>query len=296
MDISYDYYRIFYYVAKCKNFTQAAELLLNNQPNITRSIKNLEAALGCTLFIRTNRGVSLTPEGEKLYDHIAIAFEQIRAGEEEVSLDRSLQRGIISIGSSETALHSLLFQVLKNFRKTYPGIRLKISNYSTSQAIAALKNGTVDLAVVTGPTGAKRPLQEIRLKTIQEIPVCGPSFVELKDRLLHLYELIRYPLICLARETITYEFYNHFFLEHGLSLTPDMEVATADQILPMVKNDLGIGFLPDTFAEEAIRKQEIYPLRLAEKIPERFICLVKHSGHTLIIAARELEKMLLFPD
>ena len=296
MDISYDYYRIFYYVAKCKNFTQAAELLLNNQPNITRSIKNLEAALGCTLFIRTNRGVSLTPEGEKLYDHIAIAFEQIRAGEEEVSLDRSLQRGIISIGSSETALHSLLFQVLKNFRKTYPGIRLKISNYSTSQAIAALKNGTVDLAVVTGPTCAKRPLQEIRLKTIQEIPVCGPSFVELKDRLLHLYELIRYPLICLARETITYEFYNHFFLEHGLSLTPDMEVATADQILPMVKNDLGIGFLPDTFAEEAIRKQEIYPLRLAEKIPERFICLVKHSGHTLNIAARELEKMLLFPD
>ena len=296
MDISYDYYRIFYYVAKCKNFTQAAELLLNNQPNITRSIKNLEAALGCTLFIRTNRGVSLTPEGEKLYDHIAIAFEQIRAGEEEVSLDRSLQRGIISIGSSETALHSLLFQVLKNFRKTYPGIRLKISNYSTSQAIAALKNGTVDLAVVTGPTDAKRPLQEIRLKTIQEIPVCGPSFVELKDRLLHLHELIRYPLICLARETITYEFYNHFFLEHGLSLTPDMEVATADQILPMVKNDLGIGFLPDTFAEEAIRKQEIYPLRLAEKIPERFICLVKHSGHTLNIAARELEKMLLFPD
>ena len=75
-----------------------------------------------------------------------------------------------------------------------------------------------------------------------------------------------------------------------------MEVATADQILPMVKNDLGIGFLPDTFAEEAIRKQEIYPLRLAEKIPERFICLVKNSGHTLNIAARELEKMLLFPD
>ena len=66
MDVSYDYYRIFYYVAKCGNLSQAAKQLLNNQPNLTRSIKNLEAALGCTLFSRTNRGVRLTPEGEQL--------------------------------------------------------------------------------------------------------------------------------------------------------------------------------------------------------------------------------------
>ena len=44
MYISYDYYRIFYYVAKYGNITQAAKLLLNNQPNLTRSIKNLERA------------------------------------------------------------------------------------------------------------------------------------------------------------------------------------------------------------------------------------------------------------
>ena len=56
MNVSYDYYRIFYYVAKYGNLSQAAKHLLNNQPNLTRSIKNLEAELGCTLFSRTNRG------------------------------------------------------------------------------------------------------------------------------------------------------------------------------------------------------------------------------------------------
>lgn len=50
MYISYDYYRIFYYVAKYGNFTQAAQALMNNQPNITRTIKNLEAELSCTLL------------------------------------------------------------------------------------------------------------------------------------------------------------------------------------------------------------------------------------------------------
>ena len=55
MYVSYDRYRIFYYVAKYGNISQAAKVLLNNQPNLTRTIKNLEGELGCTLFARTSR-------------------------------------------------------------------------------------------------------------------------------------------------------------------------------------------------------------------------------------------------
>ena len=79
MDVNYDYYRVFYHVAKLGNFTQAAHALMRNQPNITRTIKNLEHSLDCTLFIRSNRGVRLTPEGEALFAHIRIAVEQIQA-------------------------------------------------------------------------------------------------------------------------------------------------------------------------------------------------------------------------
>lgn len=151
MYISYDYYRVFYYVARYRSFTQAANILLNNQPNVTRTIKNLERELGCTLFVRSSRGVSLTPEGEKLYAHVRIAAEHIQEGEQELLLDRGLQSGVVSIGASEVALHCLLLPVLKQFRELYPGIRLRVSNYSTPQAVDALKNGLVDFAVVTTP-------------------------------------------------------------------------------------------------------------------------------------------------
>ena len=57
---TYDYYRIFYHVAQQHSFTKAAEVLHNNQPNITRCMNNLETELGCHLFVRSNRGVSLT--------------------------------------------------------------------------------------------------------------------------------------------------------------------------------------------------------------------------------------------
>ena len=79
MNISYDSYRIFYYAAKYKSFSQAAAALYSNQPNVTRTIHRLEAELCCPLFSRSPQGVKLTPEGEKLYAHIAAAFAEARA-------------------------------------------------------------------------------------------------------------------------------------------------------------------------------------------------------------------------
>lgn len=67
MNVNFEYYKIFYYVAKYGSFTKAARALGSTQPNVTRAMNCLEQQLNTTLFIRTNRGVQLTPEGERLY-------------------------------------------------------------------------------------------------------------------------------------------------------------------------------------------------------------------------------------
>lgn len=292
MYINYDYYRIFYYVAKYGNFTRASNILMSNQPNVTRTIKNLESELGCTLFIRSNRGVKLTPEGEKLYRHIRIAVEQIEAGEEELSKDKSLQSGIVSIGASEVALRCYLLPVLKEYQRRYPGVRLRVSNHATPQAVAALKNGLVDIALVTTPTGELKSLKVRNIKEIRETAVCGTSFLKLAQKAIALRELSQMPIISLGTQTKTYEFYSEWFFRHGLAFVPDIEAATADQILPMVRNNLGIGFVPEEFLvdEDA---SGIFPITLKEEIPLRSICLIKRADITLSIAAQELEKMII---
>ena len=75
-----DYYRIFYYVAQYKVLPEYIEALHNNQPNITRCMNNLESELNCTLFLRSNKGITLTPEGKRLYEHVAIAYERVAWG------------------------------------------------------------------------------------------------------------------------------------------------------------------------------------------------------------------------
>ena len=248
MNVNFEYYKIFYFVAKYGNFTKAARALGNSQPNVTRAMNCLEQQLHCTLFVRTNRGIQLTPEGEKLFVHISAAMSQIIAAEEELTDSVDLSGGSISIGASETALNIFLLDKLKNFHMNYPGIRLKLYNHSTPQAIDAVKSGKVDFAIVTTPTEVNTPLKGIMLKSFREILVGGKTFTALGSQQISMKELKNYPLICLGRETMTFQFYTKLFLSCGLELEPDTEVATTDQILPLVKCELGLAFMPEAMA------------------------------------------------
>ena len=291
MNVNLEYYRIFYYVAKYQNFTRAARALENSQPNVTRAMNLLEQEIHCTLFIRTNRGVRLTPEGEKLYIRVSAAMEQLQNAEEELRDSSGLEHGSIAIGASETALNIFLVDQLKSFHQSYPGIRLKIYNYSTPQAMEAIRSGKVDFAVVTTPVEATGPLKVVTLQSFNEILVGGRTFDRLKDRIVSLTDLKDDSLIGLGRETMTFKFYNQFFLEHGLEFVPDIEVATSDQILPMVKSELGLAFIPEPMAREAVKKQEVVKIPLQEEIPKREICLVYDYQHPLNSAARQFIAM-----
>ena len=290
MYISYDYYRIFYYVAKYGNITQAAKILLNNQPNLTRAIKTLESELGCPLFIRNNRGMKLTPEGERLFGHIRIAFENIEAGEAEIIESRNLEKGTVFVAASEVALHCILLPVLKQYRTLYPGIRLKISNHSTPQAVDAIKSGIADIAVVTTPTLPSAMTEEVTVRKFHEVAVCSAAFSELLGEKVGFAELLSYPMISLGTQTKSFELYSDFFAEEGLHYHPETEAATADQILPIVKADLGIGFIPREFLTGV---EGVFVIETEKPLPEREIRIVKRHEQTLSIAAKELERLIL---
>ena len=288
MDISYDYYRIFYYVASCGSVSQAAVQLRNNQPNLTRAIKNLEGELGCTLFLRTNRGMRLTPEGERLFAHIRVAFQQIERGEAELQELRELRRGSVTISASEIALRGILQPVLREFCRLHPNVSLKISNHTTPQAVEALKNGLADLAVVTTPLTPEDGLRFRRLRSVRARAVCA-GFPELYGRPVTPEELLRYPIVSLGAQSTSYQLYSGYFAAHGLAFSPDIEAATADQILPLVEAGLGIGFVTEDFLHGA---PELHALELTCPLPAREICAVKREGQPLSLAAQELERLL----
>lgn len=274
MYVDWEYYKIFYFVAKYRNFTKAARVLGSNQPNITHTMNKLEDQLHCVLFIRSNRGVTLTPEGE-------------------LSASATFEHGAISISATETALNIYLSERLRDFHAQYPGIRLRISNHSTPQAIQAVKNGEVDFAVVTTPTGAEGELKKVDLMPFNEILVGGKTFTALASRTLSLQELDAYPLIMLGNESMSRLFYRQFFLEHSADLKPDIEAATTDQMMTLVKSELGLAFVPEPMARSSLQRRSIVQLTLREAIPQRSVSLVYDRHRPLNTAAREFQKQLL---
>lgn len=290
MNVNYEYYRVFYYVVRYRSFTQAANRLLSSQPNVTRMIRNLESQLGCFLFVRSNRGVTLTPEGEALYSHVRVAIEQLQSGEQELQQLISLQGGTLSIGTSEVALRGFLLPILNEYQSRYPHVRLKVSNHTTPQAVSALRKGLVDIAFVTSPVADSQNLRITHLKDIQEVAVCGSAFRQLVGKTLSLEEITRYPMVSLGQQSQTFSLYSQLFARYGLSFCPDIEVTTADQILPMVKNNLGIGFVTREFLDE--EDSQVFPLRLNVPIPPRTICCVENPDAPLSLCARKLTEMI----
>lgn len=291
MAVNYEYYRCFYYVAKYRNLTRAASAMMSSQPNVTRVMNNLEHELGCRLITRSNRGITLTEEGERLYQHVAVAIEHLQQGEE--LLTHSGNQGSVYIGASETALHGLLLDVLRKFHQAYPSIRLKIRNCTALGGLQAVRSRQIDFAVVTMAAGPlQRPFRRTDLKPLRDVLVGGRPFAELADQTLCLADLKRYPMIGLDQDTAAFSFYNDFFMEHGLEFDPDMEVSTTGLLLPMIENDLGLGFVPEEFVRESLRDGRVVQLRLKETIPERYICLVQDDHGSLSAAAKTLKQML----
>lgn len=94
----------------------------------------------------------------------------------------------------------------------------------------------------------------------------------MQGRCWALKELQQYPLICLGSETMTYAFYNQFYLSNNLVLQPDTEAATTDQVVPLVKSGLGLGYVPQNFAKDALAAGDVFTIQLKEEIPPVMLC------------------------
>lgn len=290
--MNYEYYKIFYYVGKHKNITKAAAELYSSQPAVTRAIQNLENELGCRLFTRNKTGVEFTFEGKTLYEYVSIAYSQLVKGEDEVRRTIDVETGTIYIGASVTSLHEFLFDFLNAFRKKHPRVKVKLNTGSNNSTIEKLKSGIVDLAFVSTPCNLSKSLQMMKVKTFSDILIAGDNFLHLKDKLLELKDLKDYPIVSLRHSMQLRQFLDDVFAKNDLIITPDIEADGADLLVPMISHNLGLGFVPQSMAQAAIDRNEVFPVPLDYKMPKRNICMIVDPHHPQTNASRELYRMI----
>ena len=170
-------YRIFYTVASLGNISRAADALYISQPAISKSINKLEEGLGVTLFSRTSRGVSLTEEGEILYQHISSAFDSINQGEDEIKKIHDLGIGQLKIGVSTSLCKHILLDYLKDFINEHPHIKVTVRCHSTRNTLNLLADGKIDLGLIC-ETDIPKGFSYKELTTIHDIFVTSDSYLD----------------------------------------------------------------------------------------------------------------------
>ena len=293
MNIDFELYRIFYTVANHKNITKASEELNISQPAISKSIKNLEEQLGGQLFVRTKRGVILTEEGKEFYNYIKQAIEYISNAENKFTELINLETGCIKIGISTTLTKEFLLPYLEEFHRLYPKIDIQIITNMSSELFPKLRNGLIDIIILN--LNEKNYGQDINITKCKKITDCfvaNKTFKDLINKEISIKELNKYPLILQSKGSNTREFLDDFAKENNTILKPNIELASYSLVVEFAKIGLGIGYATNNYVKEELKNQELYEIKLKEKIPSRYIGIATSNNHLPNFSTKKLIEII----
>ena len=271
MDINYELYKVFYYVAKTLSFSEASKQLYISQSAVSQSIKSLETKLNQHLFVRSTKKVKLTPEGEMLFKHIEPAINLIIRGENQILDANTLNGGQLRIGASDTICRYYLVPYLKEFHAHFPNVHIKVTNQTSARCVDLLDNGQVDLIVTNYPNPRMNTVSNVRqVKEFKDIFIAGNDhFAHLRGKSLRLEELLGYPLLMLDKISMTSEFLHSLFQQKQLDLVPEIELSSNDLLIDLARIGLGIAFVPDFCLPE--NDPDLFQIHTTEILPSRHL-------------------------
>lgn len=150
--------KTFSVLSRIKNFTKAAQVLHLSQSAISLQIAKLEEFLGKTLFIRNNRNVDLSLDGEKLLGYV----QQILDIEQNLlaHFQDPHPKGDVKFGTPEDLATAYLPDVLANFTKIYPAILLNVACEFTLNLIQGFDSDIYDIALIKQDPKKPHPKSE----------------------------------------------------------------------------------------------------------------------------------------
>jgi DNA-binding transcriptional LysR family regulator len=248
----FDYYKTFYMVAKTQNITQAAELLCVSQPSVTKSIHNLEKLLDRKLFTRSTKGVQLTPAGKLLFKRVQPAYLMLTAAEQELKNTDPQSSATIRIGTGSQLYNYFLLPYITEFCEAYPNCRIEFVNHEDYD-LSSVKYANADFSLDTPwPIQDTSNLNIERIAKSKELLVGGNKYGFLKNHALSVAELAEYPLIMVSRNIPVRNYYEELFASYGVTLTPRIEVESANFLTSLAANNLGLCFVRQHFAESLL--------------------------------------------
>lgn len=283
------------------NITAAAQKLHTSQPGVSKQIKLLEDELGFQIFTREGRNLTrITPAGQRVIDRALRILQETQAIRDLATELRDEGRGSLSIGTTHTQARYVLPQVIQEFRKRYPNVRLNLHQGTSEQIAEMVAQDRIDFAIATG---SEHLFQDLTLLPCyrwsrvivvpRQHPLADVSRVTLKI-------LAGYPII-----TYTFSFSGPSSLHEAFAkagLTPDVAITARDSdvIKTYVRLGLGVGIVAEMAVDPqsdadlvAVDARQLFPQHTTWIGFRRGILLRKYMYEFVHLLAPHLDRRLV---
>lgn len=268
--------RYFIKIAEVKSLSRAAEDLDCTQPALSRQLAALEVHLGCTLFVRTGRGMDLTDCGRRILEEVRPSFATIDVAISALR-DRNEVQGALRLASVHTLSYYFLGELVKKFSALYPRTNLSIMGRSSPEVVELVASGKADIGFVYDTAVASEKIVSTPLFDDQMCLVVGPDCTASDgvDLRTNMPKLIGFPAHYALRRMM-----------HSNGLNPHFvaEAETVDAMLEMVGSGVGACILPERIPDRVLNQYRLRKVQIGNpRMSRRVVAIERTDRHELAV-------------
>ncbi len=288
MSINFEYYKVFYYVAKYKKISLAAEKLFVSQPAVTQTIQKLEEQLGGNLLVRTKSGIELTETGKMLYEFASKSIETLDNIEYRFSKYENLEEGTIKIRTGSNVAKIILYNALEKFSKDYPKIKIEIATGAPDQSIEMLHTGEIDMVLLYLPYNTEYSnLKTIECAKKKYIFAMSKNYAENNNVCIsHIEDLNNYSLIVPKKNSAIRNMFDEKF--KNIITNFHYEIAQEQMKKEFIMRDMGIGFIIEDEVEDELKKGSVVKVNMENATVEGSVGAITLNEKYATFATKKL--------
>ncbi len=275
--------RAFATLARTASFTAAGRELFLSQSAISHSLRALEEDVGCRLFDRVGKKVSLTLAGEQLLQHTERILKEMSDARESLGRLGKWGKGRLRIGASTTACTYVLPTVLREFKESFSNYAITMVPADTAQMLDLVLAGRVDLALTMEPKAEEKlvfdPLFEDEL-----VFLMSPRHAWAQAGAVDRREIPRQNYVLYDRNSYTFRLVDDYFRRERLVLNTFMELGSMEAIKELVKLDLGVSIVAPWIAREELQSGALVAMSLGRRKLRRKWGIVRWRTRSLNLA------------
>lgn len=270
--------RAFAAVAETHHFSSAATMLGVSQSTLSQALSSLESGIGVQLVERSTRRVFLTAEGRELLAHAQAVIDAAGAFSAAAMGAGDPLQGTIRLGLIPTVAPYVLPAMLAGFAQRLPELRLRVVEDQTERLMAALRDGSVDAALIALPA---------EVNGLTEIPIYDEDFVLVVPPGHRFAGKKRVPPTALAQLPLLLLDEGHCLRDQALEVcrsagvraeVANTRAASLTTAVQCVAGGLGVTLIPQTAVPVEVQRSRLALAHFASPSPGRRIGLVFRSS------------------